>query len=308
MASGSSDSSVMKYCIGTAAVIGGGFACAAAYKALKMKIDKSQLSKEKSENVYESEKLLNEYLMFHYGGPEINCLHDNVPKNGFDFPVKIAEICVKHWDPSVCSVERSLDIGCAVGRSTFELAKTFRESVGIDFSFGFVKTCEVLARNGRLEYEAPVEGDLTTKHIATVPSEVDTTRCFFKQGDACNLPLDIGQFGCVLAANLICRLPDPKIFLIRLKNLVAQGGICVILSPYTFLREYTPKDKWLGGYKDSSGHEVRAIDTMKSVLLPDFDLVESIDIPFLIRETARKHQWTVSHATVWRRRAVSQTN
>lgn len=38
----------------------------------------------------------------------------------------------------------------------------------------------------------------------------DRSRCHFKEGDACDLPEDIGQFGCVLAANLICRLPDPR--------------------------------------------------------------------------------------------------
>ncbi|XP_039254618.1 uncharacterized protein LOC120331587 [Styela clava] len=304
MTSESSDSSVVKYLVGAASLFGGGLALVAAYKLLKMKIEKTNSTEPKTGNVYESEKLLNEYLMFHYGGPEVNCLHDIGPRNGFDFPVRCAELCVKHYDSMVCSVERSLDIGCAVGRSTFELAKYFRESIGMDFSYGFAKTCEVLAKNGRLEYEAPTEGALTTKHVALVPSDVDTSRCSFKQGDACNLPLDIGQFGCVLAANLICRLPDPKIFLLRLKNLVAQGGICVILSPYTFLHEYTPKSKWLGGYKDSSGKDVRAFDTMKSILLPDFELVVAEDMPFLIRETARKHQWTVSHATVWRRRAV----
>lgn len=69
----------------------------------------------------------------------------------------------------------------------------------------------------------------------------DRERCEFRQGDACNLPLDLGQFGCVLAANLICRLPDPMAFLLRLSNLVAPGGICVITSPYSFLEEYTSK-------------------------------------------------------------------
>jgi len=61
------------------------------------------------------------------------------------------------------------------------------------------------------------------------------------QGDACNLPLDLGQFGCVLAANLIDRLRTPQNFLNRLGTLVAPGGILVITSPYTFLEEFTPK-------------------------------------------------------------------
>lgn len=63
----------------------------------------------------------------------------------------------------------------------------------------------------------------------------------FQRGDACNLPLDIGEFGCVLAANLVCRLHSPNDFLDRLPNLVAHAGILVITSPYTFLKQFTPR-------------------------------------------------------------------
>jgi len=47
---------------------------------------------------------------------------------------------------------------------------------------------------------------------------------------------------------------------------------------------------------------VRGLDTLQRVLGPHFDLVETVDMPFLIRETVRKYQWTVAHATVWRRK------
>ena len=69
----------------------------------------------------------------------------------------------------------------------------------------------------------------------------DRSKADFRVGDACNLPLDLGQFGCVLAANLICRLHTPQAFFDRLRSLVAPGGILVITSPYTFLPEYTPR-------------------------------------------------------------------
>lgn len=63
----------------------------------------------------------------------------------------------------------------------------------------------------------------------------------FEQGDACNLRSDIGQFGCILGANLICRLPAPLDFLDRLPSIVAPGGIVVLTSPYSWLEEYTSK-------------------------------------------------------------------
>ena len=60
-------------------------------------------------------------------------------------------------------------------------------------------------------------------------------------GDACWLDADLKEFGCVLAANLICRLENPLMFLVRCASLVARGGILVITSPYTFMTEYTPE-------------------------------------------------------------------
>lgn len=63
----------------------------------------------------------------------------------------------------------------------------------------------------------------------------------FEQGDACNLRSDIGQFGCVLGANVLCRLPNPLDFLNRLPSVVVPGGIVVLVSPYTWLEEYTSK-------------------------------------------------------------------
>ena len=61
------------------------------------------------------------------------------------------------------------------------------------------------------------------------------------------------------------------------------------------------QDKWIGGYKVGD-EEVRGFSTLKKILGPYFDLVAEQDMPFVIRETIRKHQWTVSHASIWIRK------
>ena len=61
------------------------------------------------------------------------------------------------------------------------------------------------------------------------------------------------------------------------------------------------QSKWIGGYT-KNGRDVRGIDSLQHILGPQFELVEKQDMPFLIRETVRKHQWTVAHATVWKRK------
>lgn len=255
----------------------------------------------KERNDYESEKRLRQYMSFHYGGSSVNCLYSEGPQNGFDFPSRCVELCIKHSKIPRCECDRALDVGCSVGRSTFDLAKSFKEVVGIDFSYGFIRKCEALKQDGRTEYEAVIEGDLTSKHVAIIPADVDRSRCTFRQGDACNLPKDIGLFKCVLAANLIDRLSHPKDFLARLSSLVVPEGICVIACPYSFNRKYTRVENWLGGYKDENGIGVKAFETMKRVL-SDFELIAEDNLPYLIRETAREHMWSVSHVTVWKRK------
>ncbi|KAL4238476.1 hypothetical protein ACF0H5_003184 [Mactra antiquata] len=262
----------------------------------------SERKKRSQDNVYESQKLLNEYLVFHYGSPNDILKYDFGPKDALDFPKRCADLCLKHFKGGDSVPTRAFDIGCAVGRSSFELTQKFTEVIGLDYSQGFVDACNVLKNDGTMSYFVQDEGDLVTDLKAVIPQSLDRSRTKFIQGDACDLPKDLGQFGCILAANLICRLHSPFNFLNRLSGLVAPGGILVITSPYTWLEQFTDKSTWLGGYKDASGKPITGFDTLKKTLGPDFDLLEDVNMPFFIRETAHKNQWSVAHATVWRRK------
>ena len=100
-------------------------------------------------------------------------------------------------------------------------------------------------------------------------------------------------------ANLIDRLSDPRRCLKRLSNLVKAGGQLVITSPYTWLEEFTPRSNWLGA---SDPEANSTLDGLSHALDPHFEFQEARDIPFLIREHARKFQWSVAQATRWIRR------
>ncbi|XP_072031067.1 uncharacterized protein [Amphiura filiformis] len=261
-------------------------------------------SKPEQDNLYETAKVINQYLVFHYGAPEEVLRYDFGPKESLDFPRRVAEEClnaVRATDKSSIP-NRALDIGCAVGRTTFELAREFEQVVGIDYSQAFVDTCNLLREKRILDYSVVDEGDLQTSLTATIDPTIDRSRTHFQRGDACSLPLDLGQFGCVVAANLLCRLHSPSQFLDRLPSLVAPGGILVLTTPCTWLAEYTPKDKWTGGFTNTEGEKVTTFDTLKQVLGPDFDLVDEKGMSFFIRETARKNQWTVAQLTIWKRK------
>ena len=79
-------------------------------------------------------------------------------------------------DPqSLPAGRRALDLGCAVGRSTFELAR-FCEVIGIDYSARFIEAANVLRAAGEIEYRRADEGSLATECHAVAPAGIDRSR------------------------------------------------------------------------------------------------------------------------------------
>jgi 2-polyprenyl-3-methyl-5-hydroxy-6-metoxy-1,4-benzoquinol methylase len=108
----------------------------------------------------------------------------------------------------------------------------------------------------------------------------------------------MGAYDVVLAANLICRLPNPEAFLSRLAGLVKPGGQLLLTTPFTWLEEYTPREYWVGGLEPG----LRSEEELARRLSNDFRLHRRRDLPFLIREHERKYQLGIALGTCWIRR------
>ena len=67
---------------------------------------------------------------------------------------------------------RALDIGCAVGRSTFEMTKLFDEVIGIDYSQSFISACNKLKSKGKLSYSVVTVGDLRKQLEAVIDPDL----------------------------------------------------------------------------------------------------------------------------------------
>lgn len=197
---------------------------------------------------------------------------------------------------------RALDIGCAVGRSCFELSKLFDEVIGIDYSVNFIDHCKKILADKYIEYECTLEGDLNQKLSYKLDPEVNVDRLSFEVGDACNLRDDLGEFDLVLASNLVCRLTEPMKFLNRLKTLVKTRKYVIMSTPFTWGTQYTPKENWIGGFVDENGREMNGIDGLKAALADSFDLCHQTELPMVIRETRRKFQYTICLITIWQKK------
>jgi putative 4-mercaptohistidine N1-methyltranferase len=250
-------------------------------------------------NFYESDRAVAEYLLFHY------CLTEAMVPAGLslagalNFPVRCVTECMD--GSRLPARARALDLGCAVGRASFELARRCAEVVGIDYSDRFIKVADHLKANGSFLFGCVEQGDLSRPAHAVVSAEIDRRRVEFERGDALNLRPDLGAFDVVLMANLIDRLGEPRQCLKRLPSMLNPGGQLIITSPYTWLEDYTPRKNWLGGF-ERDGKSITTLDTLKEILAPDFQLSFCQDMPFLIREHARKFQLCVAEASVWLRK------
>lgn len=242
-------------------------------------------------NSYETDEQVSQYLEFHYGEE-----YFQVP----NFPKACVKQLLKNT-PDLKSRKKALDLGCAVGRSTFELAQHFDQVVGMDFTARFIEKAVQLQEQGRIPYAITTEGELKDyKEVTLSALQLDSIakKIEFWQGDACNLKPQFTDFDLIFCGNLIDRLYDPKKFLMDMKKRLNPGGYLVLTSPYTWLEEFTDKDKWLGGFKEM-GENKETLLGLQEVLTPEFQLKARLDIPFVIRETRRKFQHTLSEMTVW---------
>ena len=246
-----------------------------------------------NDNVYETDELIAQYCDFHYGSENFGV------KNFCLNSVELLTPYLKNMNN-----KKALDLGCSVGRSTFELAKIFDDVIGIDFSTNFINVGVKLKIYDSLIYKVKKEGEIFEEKAISLKElglEKIKEKVTFMQGDACNLKDIYTCFDLIFCSNLIDRLYYPQKFLDDIPSRINKDGLLVLLSPYTWLEDYTPKENWLGGYiKDNK--EVKTLDTLKENLLVDFELLETIDVPFVIKETSRKYQHTISQMSIWKKK------
>jgi len=251
-------------------------------------------NEEQREDVYESDELVSQYCEFQYGDEHFGV------KN---FAVACAEIA----ESFASKRAKALDLGCATGRATFELAKYFDTVEGVDFSVRFVGVGSKLKNEGYVAYSSKEEGDITGQKKISLEElgyEALKEKVAFWQGDACNLKPNFQGYDLIMATNLIDRLYNPKLFLEDVSSRLNAQGILVLTSPYTWQEESTPKELWLGGNYDAEGKEVRTLESLRELLADDFELLHHQDLEFVIKETARKYQHSIAQLSVWKKNNV----
>lgn len=254
---------------------------------------------------YETDALLNQYMLFHYGSAQENRDTEISARVGHPEVQAFIPATVELVNRFAGATTKVLDLGCAVGRASFDLSKTFKEVIGLDYSQAFVDAAKRMQQTGCVDYVRHDSGRLNTALKARLEEGVDPKRVVFVRGDASNLHAKglqasaaMSGFDAALLSNLLCRLPDPAACLrqfVEDDKLLNSGGVLVIVSPNSWMAQYTDEENYLDG--DSSAAAVAKI----GAILDGFELLHEDDLPFMIREHRRKYEYVVSQVSVWRK-------
>ena len=240
-------------------------------------------------NFYESDRCLAEYLLFHYGQARDLCPLPFIPAEVLQFHQRIRQECVLPLPfpgPTF-----ALDAGCGVGRFAFELGLVADRVLGLDSCQAFIEAARRMAQAHGLTLSVKESGAGFGSLELALPSALHRSVVEFQTGDAQDLSAFADRsFHLVAAINLICRLPRPRQFLSQLHRLIVPGGQLILASPFSWLEEFSPPAQWFTG------------GAMEELLQPHFRLAVRRDLPFVIREHRRKYQLVLSQVSVFVRR------
>jgi SAM-dependent methyltransferase len=236
---------------------------------------------------YESEANLGIYLNFHYAEPgrgfsgkfgmdRLGLFHENV----LDRFLRISS-------KSGCF---ALDLGCGVGGASFHLSRHFDSVSGMDYSESFVRSANRIKETGSVHYRIRTTANGWENAIACMPPEANPEKVRFVVGDACDSACFESTYDCVIALNLLCRTRDPKAVVENIAQSVSPGGQVILSMPLSWSREFTPEEKWIVG---------DPLAFLQQHLGDSFLIDGTEDIPFLMRETERKHHWCIAHCSSW---------
>ena len=299
----------------------------------------SQAKQDATQILYESDALISRYLSLHYGPQDqvysllgqIN--GGSISSSLLDTPVKRAVDQLTAWmrkgsaaasallpDASGRKL-RALDLGCAVGRGTFELALApctlpgspsplFSEVVGVDLSARFIEVAVRMKERHQMDYDLKVEGEILERAKAALPThppgsswEEACERCRFIRGDACSLSsLKLDGFDAVLASDLLDSVPEPLTLLREIHGAMTEGGVLLLSSPFAWSDKFTSRDNWIGGTR-RDGEPERSVTALQRVTEEiGFEVIaEEQAVPTLIPMDGRSFELKVLYSIVLRK-------
>jgi SAM-dependent methyltransferase/uncharacterized protein YbaR (Trm112 family) len=211
----------------------------------------------------------------------------------------------------------AIDLGCAVGRTSFELARTVDDLViGVDLNFAMLRTAASILLEGKVVYPKRRVGIVFDKRefpaVLEGASKVDFWAC-----DATLLPFADESFSLVASLNVLDCVQSPYDHLKELGRILKYQGGGLLSAPYDWNVNATPAEAWLGGHSQRSENRGASGIMLRSLLaggehpyaIQELEVLsESEAVPWNLRLHDRSFMNYLVHLLVLRKRWASPPN
>lgn len=186
----------------------------------------------------------------------------------------------------------ALDIGCSVGRLSFELSKTHDRVIGIDTSYSFIQKARELLQNRRLEFDLVVEGRISETQDCRLDQNWQFERVEFLVADALALPFSENIFSTVTSINVLEKVSHPVKHLKDVNKVLRDSDAMFVFSdPFSWDEKVTDPALWLSG-RNNGRYKGRGIDNLSrlfrgesGVFDPPFEIRDKGNVAWKIRKT-----------------------
>ena len=187
----------------------------------------------------------------------------------------------------------ALDIGCAVGRLSFEMSKTHPYVIGIDTSKSFIQKARDLLIKKRLDFDLIIEGQIVERRSCDLDRQWNYDNVEFIVADALALPFPKNLFSTVSSVNVLEKVPDPLLHLAEANRVLREkDSIFLFSDPFSWDESVMDPGLWLGGKADGK-YRGRGMDNINRILSdgdgifePSLRIIDKKNIAWKIRKTA----------------------
>lgn len=228
-----------------------------------------------------------------------------------------------HWHPSAPSFVEffesatallpnlnagvSIDIGCSLGRGTFELARRTQDLVvGLDLNFSMLRLAQRMRLQSQLRYERRRVGLVFDTVDTALAEPYPAEHVSFWCADVSILPFPNATFHNMVAFNMLDCAPSPLGLLLEMSRTLAPDCAALLTTPFDWAVGASQVGDWIGGYSQRSGpnHGSSVMEFRRYLEFAKFALEEEIpNLTWRLRTNERSVTEYSAYAARLRRRA-----
>ena len=162
-----------------------------------------------------------------------------------------------------------LDLGCSLGRASFELAARGADFVlGVDLHVAKLLAARRVLASGRVRDPRRKVG-VVYDRVDVAVALPDADRVDFWVCDATALPFADGSIDGALSMHVIDSIKSPLAHLLETGRVLAPGGNAVFASPYDWSSGATAFEGWIGGHSQRAPHRGDSATELRRLLSAD---------------------------------------